>query len=242
MILYFIRHGQSANNLLYEEQGHDDHRTQDPELTDYGRRQAQSVGRFLANGHNVTPAASDALMQDVGGFHLTHLYASPMVRAMDTAQAIAQATGLTPVVWPEVHETGGIWLKNPETEERCGLPGADRTFFETRYPQFVLPDGGWAEGGWWNRPYERFNIGCIERAKQLLVDLQARHGNTDDRVAVVSHGAFYNALMKTMLGISMETALWFTLHNTGLTRIEFADETRLSYSNRVDFLPPELIT
>lgn len=242
MQLYFVRHGQSANNLLYELEESSANRVDDPELTEYGRKQVPLVGKFLANGNGRKPATRDAESQNVSGFHLTHLYASPMVRAMDTARAIAKTTGLTPVVWQDIHETGGIWLRNPETEEREGKPGPDRAYFEERYPEFVLPNNNWGVGGWWgDMPYEPFSL-CFERAKRFLAELEVRHGETEDRVAVVSHGGFYNAMIKALFNIPFETGHWFTLHNVGVTRIEFSDETRLSYSNRVDFLPPELVT
>ncbi len=245
MFVYFIRHAQSANNLLYERTHGDEGRDPDPELTDYGRRQLDFVARFFAEDAGPPPATRDARIRDVGGVRLTHLYTSPMVRAMETAAAIAGATGLRPVVWPDLHEEGGVWTRDPDTGERIGLPGPDRAFFEARYPHFVLPEG-FAVGGWWNRPVEEA-AECFARARRVLQTLQTRHGGTDDRVALVSHGAFYNAFLSALLKRPFRDGVWFGINNVAVTRVDFRtgeewDGVMLAYHNRLDFLPPELVT
>ena len=77
MRLYFIRHGQSLNNALYEE-GREQERVYDPHLTDIGQEQAQLVARYLADGIDMPGKLREA-------FQLTHLYCSAMTRAMQTA-------------------------------------------------------------------------------------------------------------------------------------------------------------
>jgi len=245
MQVYFIRHAQSVNNLLYEQSRGYEGRDPDPELTDYGRRQLAFVARFLSNGAGPSPATRDAALQNVDGVRLTHLYASPMVRAMETAAAIAGATGLTPVVWPDLHEEGGMWTHDPQTGESVGLPGPNRDFFRRRYPQFILPDD-FGETGWWNRPRETAEA-CVARARRVLQTLQQRHGEADDRVALVSHGAFYNAFLSVLLGRPLREGVWFGINNAAVTRIDFrggeeGEWVTLAYQNRVDFLPPELVT
>jgi len=250
MQLYFIRHGQSANNLLYERTGSGNGRDVDPELSDYGRRQVKILAQFLADGRNVAPATRDAGNLNIDGFHLTHIYASPMIRALDTAAPIAEAFGLTPVVWPDLHEAGGMWYTNPETDERVGAPGPDRAFFEERYPRFALPNS-FGEGGWWkDKPFED-EAARLERARRFWRTLEARHGrsDSDDRVAVVSHGMFYNILLSALLGLPSfrQSKTWFSINNVAITRIDFElwegeEAVRLAYQNRIDFLPPELAT
>ena len=243
MQLYFIRHGQSINNLLWDQSQNDAKREADPALTDYGRQQVQQVARFLAEHNGPTPTTNDAQAQNIDCFGLTHLYSSLMIRSMDTASAIAQALNLTPVVWEDLHETGGIWRRDEETGERIGLPGKNRAYFETHYPHFILPDA-LGESGWWNRPVERHED-YLRRARRFLEALQTRHGETDDRVAVVSHGGFYNFVLATLLNLPLADPLpvWFTLNNTAITRIDFQEQrVRIAYHNRVDFLPPALVT
>jgi 2,3-bisphosphoglycerate-dependent phosphoglycerate mutase len=243
MQLYFVRHGQSYNNALWDRARDSTDRKEDPELTDYGRRQAQIVARFLAEHNGPPPTTGDAGVQNIDTFGLTHLYTSLMIRSMDTANAIAQVLNLTPVVWEDLHETGGIFLDDKETGERIGLPGKNRSYFEENYPDFILPDH-LNEEGWWNRPFEPHDERVL-RALRLRETLQERHGDSQDRVAVVSHGGFYNYFLAAVLQIPIlsPSSFWFSLNNIAITRIDFEEgRTRIAYNNRVDFLPPALVT
>ena len=89
------------------------------------------------------------------------------------------------------------------------------------------------------------------RADQVLQELYVRHGKTDDRVALVSHGGFFQALLTALFGFAQpgrtlgeETRwLWFRINNTSVSRIDFADDAiRVLYLNRVDFFSPGQIT
>jgi broad specificity phosphatase PhoE len=83
------------------------------------------------------------------------------------------------------------------------------------------------------------------RAETFLNQLKDQHGHTQDAVAIVSHGGFYNHLLSALLGLPITNppAWWFTLYNTAITRFDFLDDhVRIAYQNRVDFLPPALIT
>lgn len=243
MQFYFIRHGQSYNNALWSKIGTNEGRKQDPELTDIGWQQADLVARFLAEHQGPSPNTRNAASQNIEGFGITHLYTSLMIRSLDTVTPIAKALELTPVAWAESHENGGIFLHDHESHEPKGLPGNNRAFFEENYSNVVLPDH-LNEGGWWNRPFERFEE-RVARGQKLVQDLIARHGGTDDRVAMVSHSGFYNFVMAAVLNQSISHSMpaWFVLNNTAITRIDFADDrTRIAYNNRADFLPPELVT
>ena len=71
----------------------------------------------------------------------------------------------------------------------------------------------------------------------------ARHGGTDDRVAVVSHGGFFNLFLHAILDLPLRRDYWFIMNNTGITRIDITEEnTWVVYTNRTDFLPDDLIT
>ena len=49
MRFYFIRHGQSENNALWDQTGSNSGRNYDPELTAIGREQAERLARFISN-------------------------------------------------------------------------------------------------------------------------------------------------------------------------------------------------
>jgi 2,3-bisphosphoglycerate-dependent phosphoglycerate mutase len=240
MQLYYIRHAQSENNLLWAETGSTEWRSVDPELTPVGREQAEHLARFLAQPGQ-SPANPEYDPQNVGGFQITHLYCSLMVRSVATGVVLARALDLPLVAWEDAHETGGIHRKDKETGEWIGLPGKNRAYFETHYPDLILPDSLGAEG-WWNRPFETQEQRPL-RARRFLADLMGRHGNSDHRVAVVSHGGFYRQLLPVLLGLPRPEDPFFSLNNAAITRIDAEDEfVRVRYMNRLDFVPRDLVT
>ena len=76
-----------------------------------------------------------------------------------------------------------------------------------------------------------------ERAKRVIRDLLERHGGTQDVVALVSHGGFYNYFLWALFGLERQKNIWFLMNNTGITRIDFGEEwIDLVYQNRMDHL------
>jgi 2,3-bisphosphoglycerate-dependent phosphoglycerate mutase len=246
MQFYFIRHAQSANNHLWDQTGSNRGRSEDAELTPRGLRQAELLAAYLGQSNPAAfiPAAPgyarDA--QNRAGFGLTHLYTSLMVRAVNTGTIVAQALGLPLVGWLDWHEGGGVYLEDEDTGERAGLPGNDRAYFAEHFPACILPDD-FPDSGWWNeRPYESHEERQA-RAQRVLQGLLERHGGTEDRVAVISHGNFYNYFIGALLGMPVREGYWLLMNNAAITRVDFRpQETVLTYCNRADFLPGELIT
>jgi 2,3-bisphosphoglycerate-dependent phosphoglycerate mutase len=245
MQLYFVRHGQSENNRMWSRTGTSEERVSDPKLTGTGERQAVLVAQFLAAPAKVV--RDDATRgwdpQNLEGFPITHCYTSLMERAVATGHEIAEVLDLPLLSWIDIHETGGMFLRDPETEEYVGKPGLSRSYLERTFPRLILPDTV-TEEGWWNRPFEPEDV-RQKRADGVLEALLARHGETDDAVVFVSHGGFFNHLLRAVLGIGEldDDRLWFSANNASVTRIDFVEGRRLvEYVNRVDFLPPDLIT
>jgi 2,3-bisphosphoglycerate-dependent phosphoglycerate mutase len=238
MQLYFIRHAQSANNKLYEETGAWNGRDSDPELTELGHEQARRLAE------HVTCANGETLRRDYlnrGSFGFTHLYSSPMVRALATATYLSAALNLPLVVWEDLHELGGIFFIDDETGERIGQPGKTRSELAARFPQAQLLET-LGEDGWWNRSHESVELQA-RRVRRFVTDLVARHGDGDDRVAVVSHGGFYNLVLAELQGTQADNGFWFNINNTGITRLNFVPEgIGLAYANRLEHLPTDLIT
>ncbi len=239
MRLYFIRHGQSSNNALWDATGSSDGRSHDPALSATGYRQAAQLAGFLAKRDPAARVAGRDLQNHVG-FGVTHVYCSLMERAVATGNAVAEALGLPLYAWPDLHEVGGVYLDDEVTGEPVGLPGSGRAYYQGHYPRLVLGDDV-DEGGWWNRPHES-RADAQLRAQRFLKDLLDRHGHTDDLVTVISHGDFYNMFMAELLGLGFPSPVWFSLNNVGITRINFDDGLSISYMNRLDFLPRELVT
>ncbi len=241
MRLFFIRHGQSENNALWAESGSSKGRSEDPELTDIGHEQAKLLAEYLrrkdqearVDGKNGEPKRDS--------FGITHLYTSLMVRSVATASYISKAINVPMVAWPEVHETGGIYQDDEERDEPVGLPGKPRSYFEANYAHLVLPKTV-TEAGWWNKPFEAYEERSL-RAQRVLETLLERHGNTSDRVAIVSHGGFYMELVRVLFKVSEERC-WFTMFNTAFSRFDFRENQEVSmiFHNRTDHLPERLIT
>ena len=239
-----IRHAQSENNELWARTGSSNGRSPDPLLTEIGEQQAAHLAQQIAqNWENADP---DNDLHNRRGYQFTHLYSSLMVRAITTGMAIAEQVGMPLVAWETIHEFGGIFERDHETEERTGLPGPNRPFFAKHYPNVVLPDY-LGEAGWWERPYETREQG-MQRAQLFLDELQERH-QPEDRVAIVTHGGFFVAVLRTLFGFATldneesENRIWLHAHNTSITRLDFSEgRVDLLYLNRLDHLPTELIT
>ena len=240
--LYFIRHGQSTNNVIMDQNNHDDYlveRTTDPNLTPIGEEQAQLTGKTLAQPFST----SEFDPQNRTGFGLTHLYCSLMVRAVRTGLAISQETNLPLVAWHELHETGGLFDVEMVDGERVfiGQPGPGRSFFQSQFPQLILPDGV-SDDGWYNQdkePREQYT----QRAQAIVDRLIAEHGETNHRVGIVMHGGIFARILTAFFNIQAER-YWFLMNNCAISRVDISEDgfLMLAYMNKVDHLPDHLVT
>jgi 2,3-bisphosphoglycerate-dependent phosphoglycerate mutase len=247
MELYYIRHGQSINNLNTSNPEYQQH--SDPFLTDIGLEQAEYLAKYLKEKQHIT---HDKVWneQNQYGFGFTHIYTSLMERAVATAAPIARALENVPFsAWTEIHEEGGIYAREKD-ENQKGLSGKPRSFFEKNFPKLKLPDD-FDESGWWNRPFESDEERQL-RADKVLADLITRHGDREgqpeQRIALVSHGGFFVRLVSSMLKLSWRQGAhgmrsWFLLNNCSISRFDFhKDSFTIYYMNRTDHLPAHLIS
>lgn len=266
MYVYLIRHGQSANNLLYAQTGSDTGRDFDPPLTDLGERQAEALARFIASGplifkathqFGISETFSDPVLLangaqepcddpdpcESGDRILTHLYTSLMRRAVQTALPTARALGLPLTGWLDLHEGGGLFLEDLATHVNVGQPGPDRVEMAARFPELVWP-ADLGDGPWWNRPFEE-KPERLPRARRVLEELLRHHPpESDDRVAFFTHAAFTNYFLAAVLGFEDRAGVWFSMYNCGITRIRFRPqgEPVILYSGQIDHLPQELVS
>lgn len=242
MILYYVRHAQSGNNALFDATQNDRERVMDPELTELGVRQAARVAEALSCGRSLIQASSP----ESNGFGVTHLYCSLMVRAVHTGQPIARALGLPLVGWTDLHEGGGIYLEDVDTGRLTGYPGSSHTILTERFPELVWPTGT-SRDGWWDRPFEE-PAERAGRARRVLAELLRRHGGTEDRVVLVSHGGFFYWFMNAVLDMAVRRNLGFHIYNTSISCLEFSPKfspeggLEVHYLNRVDHLVPEMVS
>ncbi|MCC7361202.1 MAG: histidine phosphatase family protein [Anaerolineales bacterium] len=239
MELYFLRHAQSENNALAARNAANEVRTHDPELTSLGQQQAAHLADFLAQT-NLAAQTTPYDPQNRRGVGLTHLYASLMVRAVHTGTVIARRLGLPLTAWPDWHEEGGLFLEE-QPGVFVGRPGHGRAYFTQAYPDFILPES-LTEAGWWTAGLEPYED-RPRRARRAVAALLERHGPTDDRVGIVSHGGFYNHILAALMDLPAPYRLGHMLNNASITRIVLAPDAHyVVYQNRCEYLPTELIT
>lgn len=166
MRLYLVRHGETESNRLGLALGRDD-----VPLNERGRWQAERLGRALAS----EPLAA--------------VYASPLVRALDTARAVAEPHGLTVeiderLVEMEIGEVDGLSFD----EVRKRYPDLLAAWAGEQGPTRAMPGG------------ERL-LDVQERAWQAVSELVAR--NADESIAVVTHNFVILSVLARALGIEL---------------------------------------
>jgi 2,3-bisphosphoglycerate-dependent phosphoglycerate mutase len=250
MQLYIIRHAQSYNNALWAKTGNGNGRLSDPHISEIGQQQANLIAQFIAQADKNGTLHENHNPHNRRGFHFTHLYASLMLRAVQTGHTIAEALNMPLNVWECIHEWGGIYEDDPETGNPVPQAGGNRVYFAGRFPRLILPDTLQEDGWWAYRPYEP-REDSIHRARQFIHELLARHGGTEDRVCIVTHGGFTAMLINVIFSFQEinpnlgdeEFRTWLGINNTGFARIDFEEDRIIqTYMNRVDHLPAELIT
>ncbi|MFN3190052.1 MAG: histidine phosphatase family protein [Aureliella sp.] len=139
--LLLIRHGQSSNNALPEEE-----RVCDPGLTELGKRQADLVATGLADAS------------------ITHLYCSPFRRALETVRPLARAKSMSVSVNPHIFERGGCYSGYDRIGKR-GEPGMGHAELVSEYPGWEISDEI-SDDGWWGRDFET-DQQCHLRAERV---------------------------------------------------------------------------
>ncbi len=207
MRFVLIRHGQSTNNALWAETGAEIGREVDTRLTALGEAQAAALASY---------AASPGLP-----WALTHLYASPMVRAVQTAAPLANALDLPLTLSQDLFEVGGPYDRLDGTGEQVAHPGSGSRVIAALSDRVQLPD--WlTEDGWWRGEVELERDVYVARADRLVGTLRDTH-DPDDVVGLVSHGWFGNVLLGRLLGIADMNGA-FELANTSISLLEDTEE------------------
>ncbi|GAB3243275.1 histidine phosphatase family protein [Kineosporia babensis] len=250
MQLVLVRHGQSSNNAHFlaelaahrarvaedpggarigEELVGYQNRVPEPELTDLGVRQAQALGSALAEGR--LPFAP------------TYLYASPMIRAVSTARALSEASGLPILLQPDAYEVGGVQEVDPRTGVRSRCDGAALPALQGYGGNVLAPPGLFpADGGPWSGGFETDLEDALPRAQRLLSDLLITH-RVDDVVVLVCHQFFAQFVMAAAL--KWERPPWrrFRLDNTAHASLRLEHgEVLTEWVNRVEHLDPADVT
>ena len=151
-------------------------------------------------------AQARAVARRMATIPLQKIYASPLLRAYQTAQAIAERVELTIQPVADFREVGlGIWEGVPVQMLRRRHPALYRKWLHT--PSRARIPGG--EG------IARFQRRVLAAFRAVLEE--ADHGRT---VAIITHGGVVRAVVAHVLGIPFDPLMrGISLGNTSLTRL-----------------------
>jgi broad specificity phosphatase PhoE len=181
--LVLVRHGEAGGNRELRYLG-----STDAPLTERGRAQAEHVARALV------------------AFRLDAVYASPLARAMETAEAIARAAGLAARIEPDLRESAyGAWEGLTRAEVLAREPDLLRAWEAD--PDVAPPGGGESLGA-----TQRRVVACAGA-------LAMRHPGAT--VALVSHVGPVKALVCHALGLGPQGARRMWLDPASITVLDW---------------------
>ena len=177
-----IRHGETAWNVDTRIQGH-----LDIPLNSTGRWQAQQLGVALAHER------------------LSAIYASDLLRAFETAQAVASATGqdIQPATGLRERDFGAFqghtFAEIEATQPELALR------WRKRDPDFAPPEGGESLNNFRDRVLD-----CVNQ-------LAARHPG--ELIALVAHGGVMDVLYRAATGQGLQAPRTWDLGNAAINRL-----------------------
>ncbi|MFD0958736.1 histidine phosphatase family protein [Paenibacillus chungangensis] len=193
MDLIVIRHGQSVGNTFP-----DDVDVPDSPLTKLGMEQAQFAKECLKN------SGIDCIIS------------SPLIRAITTAQPLANELNL-PI---------NVWLNTHEVRSHPSHRGHTKEYLLNNYPEICFHEKVDEEG--WFYLGEETGEHAMIRTKQVVEQLLAKYSGK--RVALFAHGGFNSFLLLSTLGMDYRKPSRFRQNNTTFCWLSFReDETMVNY-------------
>jgi 2,3-bisphosphoglycerate-dependent phosphoglycerate mutase len=163
-------------------------------------------GLTAVGGHQADQLARRLLVEHSAGRPVAHLYTSPVRRAAETADAIAQLIGIRPTVNPDFR----VPDPGPEAEGQPWDLVRSRHRTDPDRPSRPLIPGG---ESW--RHY-------LARTQAALAEVFNDHPG--GRVVVIGHSETVTAAFTLLTGSHSLGALKLDLHPTGITRLTAAEE------------------
>lgn len=181
-----IRHGETDWNVDTRIQG-----KLDIELNETGRWQARRVAQALA------------------GESISAIYSSDLLRAWDTARAIANATGQALQAHEGLRERGfGIFQGKTFTEIEAAWP--DQALRWRKRDPLWAPEGG------------ESLLALRERIVHAASELAERHAG--EQIVLVAHGGVMDVLYRAATGQDLQTPRTWNLGNASINRLLWTPE------------------
>lgn len=188
-----MRHGETDHNVARRIQGP----LLDDPLNERGARQAEALARHIA------------AEQTAGALHLDAIYSSPLKRAWQTAEAIAEVYHMRPVAVPGLIEfSWGIYLGKTETGDTLGAMKRAHEHWTSGRTDYALPEGESPQSAW-------------ERARAAINPLLEKHQT--GTIALVAHGRINKIMLSALIHRDLSRMDEFPQGNTSLTLLERPD-------------------
>lgn len=190
MIFYFVRHGESVANVenIISNRGF-----QHP-LTPLGEQQVE------------------ALAHDLREVPITHIYTSPLQRALQTAEIIGKERGITPVITDALREFDcGVLEGRGDAESWEQLKNVWVSWLQEGDLDARL------EGG------ESYND-VLARFIPFIEGLKEHHAPTDVLVLVAHGGTYLTGLPAVLINITQEYAISQRIGNAHIIKADLASE------------------
>lgn len=188
--LYLVRHGKTVGSDIKTYKG-----SIDIPMSEAGIEQIKNTAGFISNYDKAS--------------RLSAVYCSPLSRAVKSAEIIAEAYGLTPLISPDLMERHfGIW------------EGMSYTEIKEKYPEEFE--------AWANNPliYSPTNgestLEVRDRIIPALENIISRHNG--ESIAIVAHGGVNRIILCHILGVPLENIFRVEQNFGSVSVIEFWDK------------------
>ncbi len=161
--------------------------------------------------------------------HIDAIFASPLVRAVATANEIARLQQDSPAIEiiPELAETD---IHKDFVPKRLAV-------LKERFPSAVMYKDS-LQSDIFSVPVGECTAGENHMRAQRVIDYVRARFSGGENVLLVAHGGFNTCLIRAALGFDHTLPFGFCQHNTAITKIKFYDDghCRVSFINDTSHL------
>lgn len=196
MDLLIIRHGESEADILKVIEGRANF-----SLTDYGKKQAKLMASWVASYT-----------------HIDKIISSSLIRALQTAKILSEATGIPVISDDSIQEWGNgliAGLTYEEAKEKYPEP--------IKYPHTSV--------------YEQESLIDFRARAEAALSKIIHENSENSTIAVVSHGGMINMLFRAFLELPVKTNISISTGDTGIHHWRIKEsERKIVFLNKLSHL------